>query len=193
MDPTGVYVTGSTASTDFPGVSGSSIQPANGGGSSDAFITKLDLTLSSTLYSTYLGGGQADIGESIAVDAVGNAYVTGETSSTPLTTAVPTNVGPQSTIGGAPDAFVSEINSAGSTLVFSTYLGGSGSENINGDLGAIAVDSQGTFIYVTGGTSSTNFPVSTLALQSTLAGSGTTDAFAVKYVQCTESTITAST
>jgi hypothetical protein len=103
-------------------------------------------------YSTYLGGSGGDIGQGIAVDSSGNAYVTGNTYSTDFPTVNPL----QPTNKTGPDmgtAFVAKLNSAGSALVYSTYLGGSGRDDGSG----IAVDSSGS-VYVTGQTSSTDFP-----------------------------------
>jgi hypothetical protein len=144
------YLAGDTASTNFP--TASPVQAANAGGTSDAFVTKVNAAGTALVYSTYLGGSDRDQAESIAVDSAGNAYVTGETASTnfPVANALqPANGG-----GVNQDAFVTKLNAAGSALVYSTYLGGSG-----GDLGnGIAVDSAGN-AYVTGGTgSNTTFP-----------------------------------
>ncbi len=102
------------------------------------------------VYSTYLGGSGDDHGQAIAVDPSGNVYVTGYTFSTNFPTANPL----QGAYGGGTyDAFVAKLNSAGSALVYSTYLGGSGY-----DLGlGIAADASGN-AYVIGDTSSTNFP-----------------------------------
>ena len=91
----------------------------------DAFVTKFNAAGSALVYSTYLGGGDSDHGESIAVDSAGNAYVTGST----LSTDFPTVNAFQSTFGGgnsgeSGDAFVTKFNAAGSALVYSTYLGG---------------------------------------------------------------------
>jgi hypothetical protein len=140
------YVTGYTYSTDFPTMS--PLQPASGG-PMDAFVTKLNAAGSAFVYSTYLGGGGDDYGYGIAVDAAGNAYVTGYTTSTDFPTMNPL----QATFGGIFDAFVTKLNASGSALVYSTYLGGSG-----GDFGqGIAVDAAGN-AYVTGYTTSTDFP-----------------------------------
>ncbi|MGC2170797.1 MAG: SBBP repeat-containing protein [Candidatus Sulfotelmatobacter sp.] len=168
------YVTGATESTDFPRQS-----PLynNYGGDTDAFVTKLNPTGSALLYSTYLGGSGADLGAGIALDAGNNAYVTGQTSSSNFPVASPT----QSTLGGGSDAFVTEINPAGSALAFSTFLGGRHDEDGTGKYGAIAVDSAGANIYVTGSTVSTNFPNTSAAYQT--ANAGLTDAFVVKYSQ----------
>lgn len=154
------YVVGATYSSDFP-VTPGAFQPAcsNPCNSADAFVAKLNPSGSALVYSTYLGGRGFDFGSSIAVDSAGNAYVTGGTDSTDFPLMNPL----QSTYGGNMDAFVAEINSEGSALVYSTFLGGSGDENLYGTP-AIAVDSTGN-TYVTGWTNSTNFPVSPNALQ----------------------------
>jgi hypothetical protein len=159
------YITGSTASPNFP--TKNALQPALGGGN-NAFIAKLDPTGSALVYSTYLGGNSGDFGNAIAVDASGNAYVTGETASTNF----PTKNALQSASGGSLDAFVAKLDPTGSTLIYSTYLGGSG-----GDLGnGIAVDGAGN-AYITGSTASPNFPTKN-ALQPALGGGS--DAFIAK-------------
>jgi len=170
------YVTGSTTSTDFP--LKSALQGTYGG-DTDAFVTKVNATGTALVYSTYLGGSQPDGGAYIAIDGGNNAYVTGQTESSPFPTSGPT----QSALGGSNDAFVAEINSAGA-LAFSTYLGGSLDEDgtVGNEEGAIAVDPTGGSIYVTGNTTSSDFPTSS-ALQS--ANSGGSDAFVVKYTQVT--------
>jgi hypothetical protein len=152
VDATGsVYVVGRTSSPDFPVVN--ALQPTYGG-SFDAFVTKINSTGSALVYSTYLGGDAQDLGQSIAVDGVGHAFVTGQTESAdfPLTTgAFQTSCNGGNCERGV--AFVSELSQSGSALVYSTYLGGSG-----GDLGlAVAVDSAGA-AYVTGQTTSLDFP-----------------------------------
>ena len=125
------------------------------------------------MYSTYLGGSGDDIGLAIAVDSNKNAYVTGVTGSTNFPTASATQ--PQN--NGGNDAFVSEISAGGSALTFSTYLGGSLNEdtstsNGGGSLAGIAVDSVGANVYVTGSTSSTDFPT-VAAEQGSAGGDGT--------------------
>jgi len=153
------YVTGTTKSADFPTTPGA-FQPALGIGF--GFVTKLDATGSTLVYSTYLGAGAQGAG--IAVDAQGNAYMTGQTGSAMF----PTTPGAfQPVFGGGPvDAFVMKLNADGSALVYSTYLGGSNVEVGGG----IAVDTGGN-AYVTGGTDSTNFPTTPEAFQ-TVPGSG---------------------
>jgi hypothetical protein len=102
---------------------------------------------SALVYSTYFGGNSLDEGEGIAVDAAGNAYVTGVTSSPNFPTVNPL----QSHYSGA---FVSKISSTGSVLVYSSYFGGTGGEGA----GAIALDSAAN-VYIAGSTFSTDFPL----------------------------------
>jgi hypothetical protein len=161
------YLTGMTASNDFPTTSGA-FQTTFGDGTcgtafcSDAFVTKLDPTGATLLYSTYLGGGDADFGQGIAIDAAGNAYVTGSTLSANFPTVAPLQVAS----AGNPDVFLTKLGPDGKGLVYSTYLGGA-----NGDFGqAVAVDSAGN-AYLTGYTfSSEDFPTHN-PLHSTNAGS----------------------
>jgi Beta-propeller repeat len=164
------YVTGLAQSTNFPTTTGAFQTTGNGSG--QAFVTKLTPTGSALVYSTYLGGSGDDSGSAIAVDGSGNAYVSGDTSSTNFPT---TTAAFQTTFGGGlSDAFVTKLNATGSALVYSTYLGGSDDDQGNG----IAVDGSGN-AYVSGGTSSTNFPTTTAAFQTTLRG-GLRDAFVTK-------------
>jgi hypothetical protein len=170
------YVTGSTASTNFPTVA--PLQPVFAGGTcglapntfqcAEAFVAKLNSTGSALLYSTYLGGSAGDLGSGIAVDTSGNAYITGSTDSTNFPTVSPLQAVP----GGSGDAFVAKLNAAGSALLYSTYLGGNFADSGSG----IAVDSSGN-AYVTGSTSSTNFPTAN-PLHAAPGGSG--DAFVAK-------------
>src|SRR5262249_39076108 len=140
------YVTGSTQSSDFPTVA--PFQPAAGGGS-DAFVAKVNFQGTELLYSTYLGGSNADAGWAIRVDSSGNAYVAGFTFSTNFPTQSPY----QSSNHGSPNAFVAEFDPAGSALIFSTYLGGSSDDRAFG----LALDSSAN-IYVTGKSLSADFP-----------------------------------
>jgi hypothetical protein len=163
------YVVGDTTSSNFPA---SGLQPTNKG-VQDAFVAKVSADGSHLLYSTYLGGSSIDHGAAIAVDASGSAYVTGSTYSTDFPTA---NAWQPSNAGGQ-DIFVSRLSADGSALLFSTYLGGTGGTVAYPESGmAIDVDTSGN-AYVTGVTSSTNFPLLN-PLQSLLMG--TTDAFVAK-------------
>jgi hypothetical protein len=161
------YVAGWTTSTNFP--TATPIQSASGG-LVDGFVTKINTAGSMLVYSTYLGGSQNDVIHAIAVDGSGSAYVTGYTVSANFPT-----VNPLQAAGGNEDAFVTKINAAGSALTYSTYLGGSFSDNGNG----IAVDSSGN-AYVTGSTTSTDFPTTSPFQASNASGSGGTDAFVTK-------------
>ena len=150
------YVTGATQSPDFP--MANAIQSTKRGCPScyDAFVSKFNPDGTALIYSTYLGGSIDDEARGIAVDSVGNAYVTGTTTSAdfPTVNAIqPTNHGGGCNKGSNCDAFVTKINAAGSTLVYSTYLGGSGGDSAFG----IAVDETGN-AYMTGVTYSTDFP-----------------------------------
>jgi len=177
-DSSGAYVTGETASsTTFP-LSSSPAQKNFGGGAFDAFATKLS-PAGAIVYSTFLGGNADDVGAAIAVDGSGNAYVTGQTSSSNFPTQSPTQTGFG---GGTSDAFVTELNAAGSQFVFSTYLGGTGNEDTAGNFGDVAVDSAGANIYVTGNTASMDFPNTAKFFEPNYRG-GASDAFVVKYAQ----------
>jgi Abnormal spindle-like microcephaly-assoc'd, ASPM-SPD-2-Hydin/Beta-propeller repeat/Cep192 domain 4 len=182
------YVTGGTVSTDFPTQNPYQAHFAGGGTTcptvnnqidphificGDAFVTKLNPTGSALVYSTYLGGSGDETGFGIAVDAAGNAYVSGGTNSTnfPTTSGVV-----QPAFGGGSsacnttgiacgDAFVTKMNATGSAPIYSTYLGGA-----NDDVGVrMAVDSSNN-AHLTGITMSSNFPVTADAFQSSFAG-----------------------
>ena len=162
------YITGSTDSPNFPTTTGAFETSPHGG--SDVFVAKLNPTGSALLYSTYLGGSSDDEAFGLATDVSGNAYVTGVTDSSNFPT---TTSAHQSAAGGGGDAFVARLNPTGTTLDYSTYLGGN-----NADLGSgIATDLAGN-AYVTGTTYSPNFPVTAGAFQNSYAGSG--DAFVAK-------------
>src|SRR6266702_2945648 len=151
------YVTGFTESTDFPTKNPfqSAIHDA-----ADVFVTEINAAGSGFVYSTYLGGNDFDGGNGIAVDSTGNAYVTGVTSSTDF----PTVNAIQPTLPVGSHAFVTKFSANGSAPVYSTYLGGSGSDHGYG----IKADASGN-AYVTGFTSSTNFPTVN-AIQSSPTG-----------------------
>jgi hypothetical protein len=129
------------------------------GGDNDAFVTKLNAAGTALVYSTYLGGNGKDSAAAISVDSAGNAYVTGFTTSTDF----PTSPGAfqranRDALRG--QAFVTKLNASGTALVYSTLLGGSSGAGASG----IAVDSSG-YAYVTGATSSTDFPTTPGAFQ----------------------------
>ena len=164
------YVGGSTSSTNFPTAGPG--QAANAGGTDDAFVAKLNPSGTAPVYSTYLGGNGIDATSSIAIDSSGDAYVTGSTTSSNF----PTQNAKQPSNAGGDDAFVTKLNPAGNGLGYSTYLGGTG----NDDSVGIVVDSGGS-AYVTGTTTSTNFPTQS-AEQTVCGDTGCTlgDAFVTK-------------
>ena len=140
------YVTGETNSTqlNFPTAVGPDVSQ-NGG--LDAFVAKVDPTGSQLLYAGFIGGSGNDRGNAIAVDSLGNAYITGETNSTQTT--FPVTAGPDLTHNGLSDAFVAKVNASGTSLVYAGYIGGFGNDRGTG----IAVDGSNR-AYVTGETDS---------------------------------------
>jgi hypothetical protein len=158
------YVIGWSTSEDFPTTPGAFQTTLNGG--RDAFVAKLNTVGSALVYSTFLGGSSFDYGHSIAVNANGVAYVTGETYSTDF----PTTPGAfDPTWNGDSDTFVTKLNSAGSEPEYSTYLGGSNDDCYGGCF--LTADADGV-IYVTGDTYSPNFPITSGAYQTTCGGGG---------------------
>jgi uncharacterized repeat protein (TIGR01451 family) len=175
-----VYVVGEVQSFDFLTATfptRNALQPNFGGGFDDAWVVKIDSS-PAVVWATYLGGDGFDDGMAIAVDAAGNVCVTGLTSSDnfPLANAAQ----PVRGAGFKADAFVTKIASSGASLLYSTYLGGPGSGALGEDVGqGIAVDGFGN-IYVSGRTSSTNFPVTPGADQTNFNASLRTEAFVAK-------------
>jgi hypothetical protein len=170
------YVTGDAYTTNFPTTVGAFQTVPTG---YDVFVTKLNPAGSALTYSARFGGNLDDFGRGIALDAGGNAYITGWTGcrSTPCT--FPTvNAFQPEYAGGTNDAFVTKIDSSGSALIYSTYLGGGDVINATEDWGeAIAVDNAGS-AYVTGYTFSPDFPVTSGAFDLSRAG---LDAFVTKF------------
>jgi len=157
-----VYVTGDTFSSNFPTLTPEQATFAGGTHYGDAFITKLTPDGSSLVYSTYLGGSADEDVWKIVVDSAGEAVIAGYTASTnfPVVNAA------QPTYGGGPyDGFVSKLSADGASLVYSTYLGGSGDDEGYG----VALDGSGN-AYVTGLTSSPNFPTTASAAQGYFGG-----------------------
>jgi len=199
LDSSGsAYISGYTASTDFPTTPGA-FQTAFGGTTGgcnqgfpcgDAFVAKLNPAGSKLIYSTYLGGSDWDYSEGLAVDAFGNAYVTGDTGSAnfPTTpgafqtayTAGNTCFGASGGFRACLEAFVTKLNATGTGLLYSTFLGAFDSDDVGND---ITVDDFG-HAYVAGQTISTQFPTTPLAYQKTckLDSSGIceTDIFVTK-------------
>lgn len=153
------YITGYTQSTDFPLASPLRSSNTN---SVDAFVSKLNPAGSALVYSTYLGGSATDYGTAIAVDASGSAYVTGIVTSDDFPLANPID----NTLGShaVDDVFVTKFSPSGTTLDYSTYLGGGSAD----DPYALAIDQAGN-AYITGRTNSSDFPL-TNAIQTTRFG-----------------------
>lgn len=158
----------------FPTSTGA-YQTALGGLPRDAFVTKLNSAGTGVLYSTYLGGSAEDRATGVAVGPNGNAYVSGFTANGTF----PTTTGAYQTTyaGGSRDAFLTELNASGTGLVYSTLLGGSGTDTAT----RLAVDSSGN-AYLVGNSSSTNLPTTAGAFQTAAGGvsSSLTDAFVAK-------------
>jgi PKD repeat protein len=168
IDPQGnAYITGTTTSVNFPTIN--EFHTYNLNGAQAAFVSKIDSTGSSLVYSGYLDGNSPTTGAGIAVDNAGNAFVTGETyalAEFPIVNAF------QSQSGGNADVYLTKIAPNGGSTIYSTYIGGSGY-----DSGAsIAIDSAGN-AYITGTTDSPNFPIKNAPQQNP---SGALDAFILK-------------
>ena len=167
------YITGSTCSSNFPTTFGS-FGPTYQGGmyGYDIFLSKLDPSGSTLLYSGILGGAMGDEGAyGVAVDSSGAAYITGWTSSSDFD--VTSGAFDTTFNGGWSDSFVAKIDPAGANLSFSTYLGGSGDE----DSQDLAVDATNK-VYIVGETQSIDFPATSGAFDTILNGSY--DAFVTK-------------
>jgi hypothetical protein len=165
-----VYLTGQTTSTDLP-VTPEAFQTSGGGTTVDAFVSKLSPVSGELAYSTYLGGLGADSGLAIAVDGQGDAYVAGSTHGGGFPVSYPV----QAESGGFFDAFLAKVNPAGTALIFSTYLGGSGNERAR----AAAVGAAGN-AWVAGETFSTDFPLTDDALQPAYGG-GSFEGFVSRF------------
>jgi hypothetical protein len=174
-DPSGnAFVTGYTLSLNFPITSSTYDNSFNGGTvKGDAFVTKLNNTGSGLIYSTYIGAEGEEYATSIAVDALGQAFITGFTNSLSYPTA-PAFVYDRTFNGGVGDAFVTVLNSLGNNLIYSSFLGGTQYDEGR----SIAVDGSGS-AYLTGATVSTNFEIYAGAYDSTFNGG--TDIFISKF------------
>ncbi len=168
----GIFITGGTASSDLLTTSGA-YQRSYNGGNVDCFVVHLDSTSSSLLYSTYLGGNNYDVGNGICRDRSGGVFVAGNTNSSNFPT---TNGAYQRTYGGGTnDCFLSHLNSTGSSLLCSTYLGGSSADICDG----ICLDNSGLAV-IAGSTASANFPTTIGAFLRIYSG-GTNDGFVAKF------------
>jgi Bacterial Ig-like domain (group 3)/Beta-propeller repeat/Protein of unknown function (DUF1573) len=177
-DSGGIYVAGSTASSDFP-----LVRPEQGsfaGGTTDAFVAKLQTDGTGLLYSTFLGGSSSDSAMGVAIDASGNAYISGTTMSSDFPAFNPL-AAPNNTFQGSAgngDAFLAKLNKAGSALIVSTFLGGTGNDQAN----AVVVDNSGN-AYLAGTTSSQDMPTANASQPANAGPGGTSDAFIAEVSQ----------
>lgn len=155
------HVTGGAGSLNFPATAGAFDTSYNDGG--DAFVAKLNADGSQLLYATYLGGSANDTGLGIALDSTGNVYVTGTTDSSDF----PTTAGAfeRTRDPSSNDVFVAKLSADGSTLIYSTYLGGGNGDGVSG----ITLDTSGN-VYVVGTTCSSDFPTTAEAFNRTFGG-----------------------
>lgn len=176
LDQAGIaYIVGDSASFNFPFVNPfQNTNKVTTAGASTAFLAKIDTTKTGTpslIYSTYLGGSVGESAQAVAIGANGNAYITGQTGSSDFPQpSAPAPFQASLAASGAINAFIAQIDTtiAGSGgLIYSSYLGGSGSSTAGGDQGnAIALDGNNN-AYIAGTTASTNFPVTSGAFQTT--------------------------
>lgn len=169
------YITGEAGTADFPTLNG--FQTTFGGGSGDVFVAKLNGSGASLAYSTFLGGTGEDYGNAIAVDSAGNAYFAGGTTSGDL----PTSNAFQTSNAGVVTAYVAALDSTGGSLLFSSYLGGSGgasASTVGDSINAVAMNCAAGLV-VAGTTSSTDFPATSNTFAATYLGGGS-DAFLAK-------------
>jgi hypothetical protein len=163
VDATGAaFITGMTASRNFPVTPGAYDVEQLRSGDPEAFVTKLSANGNALIFSTYLGGRGLDWGYDIAFDSAGAAYVTGHTNAD-LPNIFPVTPGAfDTTYNGYYDVFVAKFSADGRNLLYSTYLGGTAEERAM----AIAVDAAGT-AYIAGFTFSSTFPTTPGALDTT--------------------------
>ncbi|MEM2961203.1 MAG: SBBP repeat-containing protein, partial [Candidatus Bathyarchaeia archaeon] len=154
-------VAGYTSSSDFPTTPG--VYDSTHNGNLDVFITKLNSTGTSLIFSTYLGGADNEFGWSVEIDGDGNVYVSGYSGSADFPV---TEAAFDKTLGGTTDVFVTKINASGTSLIYSTFLGGSSGENEC----SMVIDANGN-AYVTGWTLSVDFPVTAGAYDKDYNGS----------------------
>ncbi len=173
------YVAGYTASGDFPAAP-TALATTFGAGpqSRGAFVAKIDSTGSNLLYSTYLSGSADEEATGIALDKSGNIYIAGNTHSTdfPTRNALQSRCGSSNQAGTCSSAFLTKISPTGDSILYSTYLGGSGAESARG----LVVDANGS-AYLAGITSSSDFPTTAGAAQAKCGGTCSQNAFVAKF------------
>ena len=160
------YISGTTNSNSFPTTQGAFQTHSHGTGNIEAFVAKLNPSGSGLIYSTYFGGGGIESCYEIAIDNAGDAYIEGATNSTDLPT-TPSAFQPNKNQSGNSDSYVAKLDATGSFLFYCTYLGGTGIDVA----GSIAVDQSGN-AYLTGRTSSADFPTTAGSFQPVRGNSG---------------------
>ncbi len=167
-----LYAGGVTGSDDFP-ATGGAFQQRHGGGNEDGFLAKVSPDASALLWATYLGGSGADAVQAVAVDEQGNVYGAGYTASADFPVTAGAFQAQHAGAGASPDAFAVKLNSAGSGLAYSTFIGGSRPDQAT----AIALAAGGS-VYLTGYTESFDFPTTPADCLTGYAGGR--DAFVLK-------------
>ena len=173
-----IYVAGGTSSLDYPTTAGAYDRTTDG---NDAVVTKLSADGSRLIYSTFVGGNGSDGAADVIVDAAGNAWIAGGTQSPDFPTTPGTAFA--TTLNGVGDAFLAELNAAGSSLLFGTFFGGNSSDGASD----LAFDPGGNIIIV-GQTMSPDFPTTAGALDRTFNGDPLifwADAFVAKFAMGT--------
>jgi hypothetical protein len=167
VSSTGVYVAGSTTSTEFPTHNPLTNQSALGG-EQGAFVSQISTSGATLLFSTYLAGNVIDLANGIALDSAENIYVAGGTASSNFPTVNPFQASP----GGGEDGFITKLAApnptSGSSILYSSYIGGLSFDQAT----AIAVDASTGDVFIAGFTSSADFPT-VAPFQSSLGGGGT--------------------
>ncbi|MCP4633116.1 MAG: T9SS type A sorting domain-containing protein, partial [candidate division Zixibacteria bacterium] len=175
-----VYITGNTSSDDFPTTTGAYSENFSGG-LKDRFISKFDADLTTLISSTFIGGGGEETGMGITLDSVGNIYIAGYSTSTDFPT---TSGSYDETHNGGRDAYISKLNNDMTTLISSTYIGGSEDEGYRWPRIDLIIG-ENMEIYVAGLTKSADFPTTANVYDTTYNGGGNIlqggDAFVSKF------------
>jgi hypothetical protein len=170
------YVTGYTDSVSFPFTAGAAQTAFGAGGNNDAFVAKFSAA-GAQVYATYLGGTGVDVGNAVAIDLAGNAYITGQTTANlPVAPVAPPALAAfKLTVTGSNDAFVAKLDPTGANWLYVTYVGGS-----DQDMGTGIAVGATDIVYITGWTFSADFPGSGYATVGQTTIGTAPDAFVFK-------------